>query len=760
METAATRPGYGQSGQPIKVLTNYYGLTLGEQTFYQYHIDIEPEIHSRKLSSGILGKVENLKHFGGSFVFEGFQLFSQQLFPDLAEEVSYNNIVYNVGIKFTNELSTASLTAGAAQLFNIIFRRVYRHLHLIPMGMNRRYFDPSKAIKIDAHRLEVWPGYSTSVETIEYGIALNIDVASKVLRQDNVRDILKGLMNDRRAPGKNLQEKANLLLVGQIVVTRYNNMTYKISSVDFTRTPQFKFDSKGQMISIAEHMKRKHNVDVTDPQQPLLVCETKKTPKEILLVPECCCMTGLTDDMVKDFRLMKDIGQYTRVGPEERVKSFEAFHDGVNQSEAKKTMDEWSIKMTDKLLEVNGRVLPPETIYLKQKKDRASSKADWAHILRNDSILKPVPLLAGKWLLVHTKQDEQVTRSFYDAFLRVSKPMGIDIGMPVIRIVDNDRAAAYQQVFEENLRPDFQLVVFIVPNNDKRRYDELKTFLTTKMPLPSQCIVGKTIAKEKMLMSVATKITLQIQSKIGGDLWRVDVPLNKTMIIGIDVYHDSARKGESVLAFCSTWNATFTQYYTQCIWHKPGQEISSQLMACMKQSIAAYYKQNQGVLPERIIVYRDGVGQGQLDAVINFEIPQMRQAFGDSYNPRLAVIVVQKRISTRFFHPQTHANMPPGLVVDRGIVSQSLYDFFVLSQSVTQGTASPTRYVVLADNTGLQPDHMQSLTYKLTHLYNNWNGTVGVPGPCQYAHKLAFLVGQSIHKPPNPDRLGTKLHFL
>ena len=43
------------------------------------------------------------------------------------------------------------------------------------------------------------------------------------------------------------------------------------------------------------------------------------------------------------------------------------------------------------------------------------------------------------------------------------------------------------------------------------------------------------------------------------------------------------------------------------------------------------------------------------------------------------------------------------------------------------------------------PDHLQKLTYKLCHLYYNWPRTVRVPAPCQYAHKLAFLVGESLH---------------
>ena len=34
-----------------------------------------------------------------------------------------------------------------------------------------------------------------------------------------------------------------------------------------------------------------------------------------------------------------------------------------------------------------------------------------------------------------------------------------------------------------------------------------------------------------------------------------------------------------------------------------------------------------GALPERIIVFRDGVGDGQLEAVVEHEIPQMIECF-------------------------------------------------------------------------------------------------------------------------------------
>ena len=54
-----------------------------------------------------------------------------------------------------------------------------------------------------------------------------------------------------------------------------------------------------------------------------------------------------------------------------------------------------------------------------------------------------------------------------------------------------------------------------------------------------------------------------------------------------------------------------------------------------------------------------------------------------------------------------------------------------MSQHVRQGTVTPTHYNVVYDGSGWKPDILQRLTYKLTHMYYNWPGTIRVPAPCQ-----------------------------
>jgi len=83
----------------------------------------------------------------------------------------------------------------------------------------------------------------------------------------------------------------------------------------------------------------------------------------------------------------------------------------------------------------------------------------------------------------------------------------------------------------------------------------------------------------------------------------------------------------------------------------------------------------------------------------------------------------------------------------------------MVSQDVRQGTVSPTNYNVIYDTSGLSADKTQRLSYKMCHLYYNWSGTVAVPAPCQYAHKLAYLTGVAVNDKVHKG-LYTKLWYL
>ena len=59
------------------------------------------------------------------------------------------------------------------------------------------------------------------------------------------------------------------------------------------------------------------------------------------------------------------------------------------------------------------------------------------------------------------------------------------------------------------------------------------------------------------------------------------------MIVGIDTYHDSAKKGRSVGAFITSLNKQCTMYYSRCIFQHSGQELTDDLKVCL-QGIILY----------------------------------------------------------------------------------------------------------------------------------------------------------------------------
>jgi aubergine-like protein len=76
---------------------------------------------------------------------------------------------------------------------------------------------------------------------------------------------------------------------------------------------------------------QRYNLTIKYPDQPLLVSKSKAkdlragVPETVYLVPELCRMTGLTDDMRSNFRLMSALAEHTRVGPNVRIQKLEMF---------------------------------------------------------------------------------------------------------------------------------------------------------------------------------------------------------------------------------------------------------------------------------------------------------------------------------------------------------------------------------------------------------------------------------------------------
>lgn len=166
---------------------------------------------------------------------------------------------------------------------------------------------------------------------------------------------------------------------------------------------------------------------------------------------------------------------------------------------------------------------------------------------------------------------------------------------------------------------------------------------------------------------------------------------------------------------------------------------------------ARRYVKHNGHPPNIIVVYRDGVGESQIENVREKELKALLKGLKEEFNGKgvkLAYIIVTKRLSDRFFidGKQGPSNPEGGLIIDETIVKDNKFEFFMTAQCVNQGTATPTNYNVIYNDTGLKAESFYELTYYQCFQYYNWSGPLKVPSVIQMANKQGLVVGPSHSK--------------
>lgn len=134
----------------------------------------------------------------------------------------------------------------------------------------------------------------------------------------------------------------------------------------------------------------RYKLRINNPSQPMMLGTPKEFKKgqefknDVILVPELCHMTGLTDDQRADFKLMKAVAEYTRTAPPQRMQALQRFSQRMAETPGvREQFQKWDLKLHNMVESVAGRLLPPQSIL--SGKGRSSSyspeNADWGQSL-------------------------------------------------------------------------------------------------------------------------------------------------------------------------------------------------------------------------------------------------------------------------------------------------------------------------------------------------------------------------------------------
>lgn len=398
----------GTEGTEINLGTNYFALVAKPNwRLLQYRVDMKPEIDHTGVRKGLLyvHKASLPK-----FIFDGTILFTTtRLSPDdkpivLTSKRESDGTMVEIIIKLVAEVQPTDY--HYMQFFNIVLRQAMEKMQL--ELIRRNYYDPKAAVLLKQHKLEVWPGYVTSIRQHEEQILLCCEISCKVLRTDTVLEQIEEIYKRTGGAGQ-FRPSVEKALLGAIVITRYvywkldyfcilialfryNNSTYRIDEIAWDKHPSDEFEGRNnEKITYMKYYTDKYNKSIRDPKQPLIVSMPKVRDQRggvtgpIYLIPELCNMTGLSDEQRANFQLMKTMGEYTRQGPDKRAETLTKFSERLSSKpEIVEELQAWNLKFSKDLIQFRARILEPEMI-LGAGSSKATyqlDNADWGTAFR------------------------------------------------------------------------------------------------------------------------------------------------------------------------------------------------------------------------------------------------------------------------------------------------------------------------------------------------------------------------------------------
>jgi len=368
---------------------------------------------------------------------------------------------------------------------------------------------------------------------------------------------------------------------------------------------------------------------------------------------------------------------------------------------------EWDIQIDKTPQEIKSRRLGAPELDIKDPRGQGKQVFASERILKSLPVYQCETITKIKLLVFHDRRSRNEAEQAINTFVKAKGQLGLDIDFrrqsQMIECIDmigpNKReASGLKKGMDEFLKnnPNVNLtkdLFAIVLLDHQSHYEAVKKSLCEYGVL-SQIILKNTARKSQL--SSFSNILKQMNTKVGGESLKLKWPKSMTeqlvMVIGIDVCHAGPN---SVVGFCASTNNSYTLFYSDIVVQKKNTEIvSTDLGRCLKNAAVHFKHQNKGQLPDRILIYRDGVGEGMRTIIIDKEVSQFKEALADLYNkvsgpPTVTLVIVNKRINQRMFIEGHNgaSNPQPGSIIDSILVEhhneKNCFDFFLVPQAVT-----------------------------------------------------------------------------
>ncbi|KAL9608420.1 MAG: hypothetical protein Q9167_006751 [Letrouitia subvulpina] len=550
--------------------------------------------------------------------------------------------------------------------------------------------------------------------------------------------------------------------------------------------------SQGRYVSVEDYFKQRYNRVVSDLAMPVVNVGNRANPSYLLA--QCCLVLPgqSSQSKLNSHQSQRMIDHAVRppfknaasivnegpsiVGlfPETNVKMVttpDPTFCGLRHTDIWKT--QFGISIPTSLLTVPGRVLQGPKVSYKDHKHVIPSDGSW-NLRDKVKFNSAGNLPRWSYLMISTAWQPNPfnAESLWNSvknFHKVLNDMGIAGSAPVqglqIHIktheeIDSEIEGALKKA---TVQAQLRLVLVIFPDKDTEMYNAVKHTADVKLGIHTVCLVSKQFGKGHP--SYFANVALKVNLKLGGINHVVEDRLgiikeDKTMVIGIDVTHpspSSSSKAPSIASMVASIDHWLGQWPAELRIQQRRKEMVTDLDQMLKTRLELWQRLGfHKAYPENLLIYRDGVSEGQYAAVIEEELPLLRKACREMYPatetkrgiPNITIIVVGKRHHTRFYptnlaNADANSNPKNGTIVDRGVTEARNWDFFLQAHTALQGTARPAHYYVVLDEIftrrGIKPpfqttaDVLEDLTHNMSYLYGRATKAVSLCPPAYYA---------------------------
>lgn len=443
------------------------------------------------------------------------------------------------------------------------------------------------------------------------------------------------------------------------------------------------------------------------------------------------------------------------------------------------------------MITVPGRILQGPAVTYKAGKLANTADGQWnmARIVLTSS---PTSLLNYSILYISVSNNQGVWRpgepgqqSFDDVckpFHKALKDYGLAVNPPQpwpptkLPVTDQTRDTViddwFRDISKNPNRP--KLVLVILPRKEAKLYNRIKYCGDVIYGIHTVCVVGskfrgKINRATNLLETDPQKfanVALKFNLKLGGVNQSLEnskigiIANNKTMVVGIDVTHPSpgsASNAPSIASMVASVDGKLGQWPAILQIQEARKEMVSDLGSLLISRLRLWQGSGKGQpqkpLPDNILIYRDGVSEGQYEIVLNNELPLLREACEKIYSkpqtkagtPKISIIVVGKRHHTRFYPTsgekdvthQRSGNPKNGTIVDRGVTEPRNWDFFLQAHAAITGTARPAHYFVVHDEIFVKnanaANDLEQLTHNMCYMFGRATKAVSICPPAYYA---------------------------